>query len=106
MQKLGGQVLSKNKHFNFRDELLSLENKVIVAYERIGYFVTIEVGLTTCCEVFSLYTLDLQMGKLHHLLKEQCATWQDIYASLAEQSNILGAFITLVQISVCYNLCF
>lgn len=38
---------------------------------------SVESGLTTCCELFSLYALNLQLGKLHHFLKHDlCAAWQ------------------------------
>ena len=49
--------------FHCRDELVNLENKVIVAYERIGFFTTIETSLTTCCEVFLPLCIGYPNGK-------------------------------------------
>ena len=59
----------------FREELAGLERKLTVARERIDYFVEVEGELTDACQVFALYSLDVQLGRLRHLLKALCLSW-------------------------------
>lgn len=81
------QNLKKNDNSKpFREELTALERKLIVAREKIDYFVEIESELTDACQVFALYSLDMQQGRLRHLLKDLCISWRDIYSALEDKS--------------------
>ena len=85
------QNLKKNDNSKpFREELTALERKLIVAREKIDYFVEIEAELTDACQVFALYSLDMQLGRLRHLLKDLCLSWQDVYSALEDKSGAGG----------------
>ena len=73
----------------FMAELTLLENQVFVAYERIEFFAKVEAGLSSASEIFALYGLDVQLGKLRQFLRELCSSWHDIYAALSERNNVL-----------------
>ena len=77
--------LKKNDNSKpFREDLTELEHRLIVAREKIDYFVEIEVEMTEACRVMQVYSLDVQLGRLRHLLKDLCLAWQDVYAALEE----------------------
>ena len=81
------QNLKKNDNSKpFREELTGLERKLIVAREKIDYLVEIEAELTDACQAFAIYSLDMQQGRLRHLLKDLCLSWQDIYSALEDKS--------------------
>ena len=85
MQLLQNMKKSDNSR-PFREELAGLERKLTVARERIDYFVEVEGELTDACQVFALYSLDVQLGRLRHLLKDLCLSWQDVCSALEEKS--------------------
>ena len=70
----------------FREELRGLEQKLTVAREKIDYFVETEAELTDACQAFALYSLGMQQGRLRHLLKDLCLSWQDIYSALEDKA--------------------
>ena len=79
--------LKKNDNSKpFREDLTELEHRLTVAREKIDYFVEIEVEMTEACRVMQVYSLDVQLGRLRHILKDLCLAWQDVYSALEESA--------------------
>ncbi len=53
----------------FLSELKTVEETARVAAEKVEFFLAMEKSLTAVAEVFNLYGLDVQLGKLHASFK-------------------------------------
>lgn len=73
----------------FKAELEVMERNVTVTYEKIEVLTNVEKNLLAMHEIFQLYGIQGQCGKLLFAFKDLLMNWQDLYSSLGEQSNIL-----------------